>query len=456
MENCAIVLAAGDGTRMKVPTAKVLLPVLGKTMVEWVLSAAKKAGIADCCLIIGRNHEDVRRQVGDEVEYAMQTERLGTGHAVMQATGFLERHRGAHCLVLAGDCPLISSETMKAAYQQHVDEQNAVTVISAHLENPFGYGRIVRDEQGGLSHIVAEKDATEEERAINEINSSAYWFEVDALLDALPRIKNDNVKGEYYLTDVVELALQHGRRAGAFAAKDSVEILGANTLQQLLSLQRAAQERIFEQHMKNGVMLTSTDGVLIGPDCSIGAGTVIHAGTRLTGRSYIGEECVLGPAAVVEDSVLGDGTTVVSSQIERSVVGTGVRIGPYAHIRPDCLIAEKVKIGNFVEIKNSKLGAGTSVAHLTYIGDADVGEGCNFGCGVVTTNYDGRQKYRTTVGDKVFIGCNVNLVAPVTLEDNAYIAAGSTITDNVPKDAFAIARARQVIKDNWVLTNKEE
>ncbi len=456
MNNCAIVLAAGEGTRMKTPTAKVLLPVLGKTMAEWVLSAVHASGVDDCCLIVGKDWQQVQQRVGDAAEYALQLERKGTGHAVMQATDFLERHAGGHCIVLAGDCPLLSSETIKMAFVQHEREQNAVTVISARVCDPYGYGRVVRDDKGGLLRIVEEKDATKAQRDINEINSSAYWFEVNALLSALPQLDNRNAKGEYYLTDVIEILLRAGHSAGAFEAGDSDEILGANTQRQLLTLQKVAQAKILDRHMDSGVMITGEDGLVIGPDVVIGAGTVVHAGSRLTGQTRIGADCVIGPAAVVEDSLLGDAVEVTSSQIEKSVIGAQTRIGPYAHIRPDCVIAEKVKIGNFVEVKNSTVGAATSIAHLTYVGDADVGARCNFGCGVVTTNYDGKRKYRTTVGDDVFIGCNVNLVAPVRLEDGAYIAAGSTITDNVPKAALAIARARQVIKDNWVLTNKEE
>ena len=456
MKKCAIVLAAGEGTRMKVATAKVLLPVLGKPMVQWVLSAARGAGVEDCCLIVGKDWQQVEQCVGGEAEYALQMERKGTGHAVMQADDFLRRHAGGHCVVLAGDCPLLSQKTLEEAFVLHEREHNAVTVISARLSDPYGYGRVIRDGQGGLLRIVEEKDANEEQRRVQEINSSAYWFEVNALLEALPLLDNRNAKGEYYLTDAIEILLRGGRRAGVFEALDSDEILGANTQKQLLTLQKVAQAKVLERHLDNGVMITSDDGLVIGPDVVIGRGTVIHAGSRLTGDTRVGEDCLLGPAAVVEDSLLGDGVTVVSSQIEKSVVGAHTRIGPYAHIRPDCVIAEKVKIGNFVEVKNSTVGASTSIAHLTYVGDADVGARCNFGCGVVTTNYNGKRKYRTTVGDNVFIGCNVNLVAPVCLEDGAYIAAGSTITDNVPKSALAIARARQVIKDNWVLTNKEE
>ncbi|MBQ3077132.1 MAG: bifunctional UDP-N-acetylglucosamine diphosphorylase/glucosamine-1-phosphate N-acetyltransferase GlmU [Clostridia bacterium] len=456
MNNCTIVLAAGEGTRMHVPTAKVLLPVLGKPMVSWVLTAARAAGVEDCCLIVGRSGDEVRKKVGDKVSYAVQSERLGTGHAVMQATAFLEAHRGAHCLVLAGDCPLLSAETISEAFRCHLQEGNAVTVISARVKDPFGYGRIVRDVTGGLLRIVEEKDADADERRIDEINSSAYWFETDALLEALPRIQNDNAKGEYYLTDAIELLLRAGRRAGVSVAKDADEILGANTQRQLLALQRIAQEKILDRHMENGVMFSGEDGVLVGPDVTIGPGTVIHPGSRLLGDTHLGQNCVIGPDAILEDSRVGDGAQIRSSTIEQSVVGDLARIGPYTHIRPNSVIGERCKLGNFVEVKNSVIGAGTSIAHLTYVGDADVGCRCNFGCGVVTTNYDGVKKYRTTVGDDVFIGCNVNLVAPVTVEDGAYIAAGSTITHNVPKSSLAIARARQVIKDNWVLTTREE
>lgn len=456
MKKCAIVLAAGEGTRMKVATAKVLLPVLGKPMVQWVLSAARGAGVEDCCLIVGKDWQQVEQCVGGEAEYALQMERKGTGHAVMQADDFLRRHAGGHCVVLAGDCPLLSQKTLEEAFALHEREHNAVTVISARLSDPYGYGRVIRDlGRAACFALWRKRMQTRSSAGCRKSTPRPTGLRSMRCSKPCPCLTTATPRGS--ITSPTPLKFCCGEAPGrVFEAIDSDEILGANTQKQLLTLQKVAQAKVLERHLDNGVMITSDDGLVIGPDVVIGRGTVIHAGSRLTGDTRVGEDCLLGPAAVVEDSLLGDGVTVVSSQIEKSVVGAHTRIGPYAHIRPDCVIAEKVKIGNFVEVKNSTVGASTSIAHLTYVGDADVGARCNFGCGVVTTNYDGKRKHRTTVGDNVFIGCNVNLVAPVCLEDGAYIAAGSTITDNVPKSALAIARARQVIKDNWVLTNKEE
>ncbi|NLT57939.1 MAG: bifunctional UDP-N-acetylglucosamine diphosphorylase/glucosamine-1-phosphate N-acetyltransferase GlmU [Clostridiales bacterium] len=450
MNHCAVVLAAGEGTRMQMPGAKVLLPVLGKPMIDWVIGAVLEAGVDDCCLIVGKDLEQVRARVGDGVCYALQLERKGTGHAVRQAEDFLRAHSGGHCLVLAGDSPLISGGTIRRAGRMHLEEGNAVTVISAVVGEPFGYGRIVRDVSGGLLRIVEEKDADPNQRRICEINSSAYWFEVDALLEALPEIGAGNEKGEYYLTDAVEILLRAGRRAGAYVAQDADEILGANTQRQLLTLQQVALGKVLDRHLENGVMISSVDGLTIGPDVVIGPGTVLHQGCRLLGSTRIGAGCVIGPGSVIEDSEIGDGVTVNASQVYRSRVGDKTRVGPFAHIRPDCVVGEEVKIGNFVELKNSTIGKKTSIAHLTYVGDADIGSGVNLGCGVVTVNYDGRAKYRTTVRDRAFVGCNVNLVAPVEVGEGAYVAAGSTITSPVPADALAIARARQENKEDWV------
>lgn len=456
LKNCAILLAAGEGTRMRMPGAKVLLPVLGKPMISWVLSAVTAAGVEDCCLIVGRHRDDVQAVVGEQATYVEQKERLGTGHAVLQAVDFLERHRGGHCLVMAGDSPLVSVETVGSAYLQHLEENNAVTVITARVRDPKGYGRIVRDLTGGVLRIVEEKSADVNERRIDEINSSAYWFEVEALLEALPLIRPNPEKGEYYLTDVVEIMLRNNRRAGAFQAADETEILGANTQRQLLVLQQVAQQRILERLMDSGVLITSTDGLTVGPDVTVGPGTVLHKGCRLLGSTAVGAGCVIGPDSVIENSQIGDNTTVNSSQIYSSRVGDGVRVGPFAHIRPGCDIAARAKIGNFVELKNSTVGENTSVAHLTYVGDADIGSKVNLGCGVVTVNYDGKKKHRTTVRDGAFVGCNVNLVAPVEVGENAYVAAGSTVTENVPAEALSIARARQVNKEDWVSKRNEE
>ena len=400
--DCAVVLAAGDGKRMRIAGSKVMLPVLGKPMVEWVLTAAMKAGITDACLITGKCADDVRALVGERARFVTQEERLGTGHAVMQATQFLTEHIGGSCLVLAGDCPLISAETIAGAYTQHIAEGCAATVISAVVEDPTGYGRIVCDMHGGLLKIVEDKDAGEAERRIHEINSSAYWFDVNALLAALPHITNKNSRGEYYLTDVIEVMLDSELRAGVFTAKNSEEILGANTQQQLLRLQKVAGAATLDHWMSEGVMITDDAGVAIGPDVIIEPGAILHKGVRLLGKTFIGEEAEIGPDCLIVDSRVGAGSRVNASQIYQSELGKKVRLGPYSHVRPNCKLADGVKIGNFVEIKNSNIGEKTSSAHLTYIGDSDIGARCNIGCGVVTVNYDGKNKYRTTVKDDAF------------------------------------------------------
>ncbi len=444
----AVILAAGDGTRMKVPTSKVMLKVMDKPMINWVLDAATKAGIAESVVIVGRSGEDVTKLLGDEATCVTQAERLGTAHAVMQAVPKLEERSLGSCLVLAGDCPLITAKTLTAAYDTHKAGGCAATVITAEVEQPTGYGRIIRDG-GKIKRIVEEKDTDDAEKRINEINSSAYWFETKALLEALPNVKNDNAKGEYYLTDVIELMLKSGLEVGAHKVESSYEILGANTQQQLLALQKIAMEKTLDAHMSSGVMVSDDTGVAIGPDVVIEPGAIIHKGVRLVGNTFIGAGAEIGPDCLVQNGVIGANTRLNQSQVYDSEIGEGARVGPYVHIRPGCRLADGVKIGNFVELKNSTVGEKTSAAHLTYIGDSDIGAKCNIGCGVVTVNYDGSKKHRTVVEDGVFVGCNVNLVAPITIGEGAYLAAGSTVTEQVPKRALAIARARQTNKENW-------
>lgn len=445
---CGVILAAGEGKRFRSQKPKVLQEVLFKPLAQWVCDCAQEAGVNELCMVVGHLQEQVRAYFGDRCQYAVQEEQKGTGHAVAQAKEFLEAHRDGCVLVMYGDAPLLTPQTVRGALEKLESTDSGCVVISARVADPTGYGRIVRSDQG-VTAIVEEKDANDAVRKIDEINSGTYWFRTRALLSCLDRFTADNRQGEYYLTQAVELLLADGDRVESYPAADPEEILGANNRMQQLELNQVANARILKKHMDNGVSFAGIDGVLIGPDVEIGSDTVILPGTILRGRTVIGRDCTIGPNSMVADSQIGDGVTLNATQVLKSSVGNGTTIGPFSQLRPNSHVGERVKIGNFVEVKNSEIGERTSVAHLTYVGDADVGSRVNFGCGTVTVNYDGKSKYRTIIGDNVFVGCNSNLVAPVLVEDGSYIAAGSTITDNVPADALAIARARQVNKEGW-------
>lgn len=448
--NKAIILAGGQGKRMKAPIPKPMFKVLGEPMLEWVLGACENAGLEKICVITGYESAQIEAYLGDRCETAFQAERLGTGHAVMQALPFLKENTDGNTLVLCGDAPFIDSETIAHSLERHIAEKNAVTVITAKVENPFGYGRILRTDSG-IAGIVEEKDATDEQRKITEINSGCYWFRTADLIDLLGQIKNDNAQQEYYLTDTVAIALNTNRRAGAFCSKNPDVVLGANDRQGLLKLNTAARMAVLNQHMTNGVGFTCTDGIIIERSVKIGAGTEILPNTIIRGTTVIGENCVIGPNCVIENTKIGDDVKLNTVQAYDSEIDSGVSIGPYVHIRPDSHICSGAKIGDFVEIKNSEIGTGTMIAHLAYLGDSDIGKDVNIGCGCVTVNFDGLKKSRCEIGDYAFVGCNNNLIAPVSLGKYSYTAAGATITTDVPDYALAIDRGTLHIKEGYTL-----
>ena len=443
-----VILAAGEGTRMNSKKSKVLHKMLGKSLIEHVMDAAKYAGSQKICLVIGHKGEEVREAIGDSVEYAVQKERLGTGHAVMQADSFIEEE--GDILVLYGDTPLITGETLKNMIETHRKEKNGVTILSAIVEDPTGYGRIIRDEAGNFIKIVEHKDASEEELKVREINGGMYCFQARLLKEALKELTNHNVQGEYYLTDTLHIILSKGYRVNAMIVKDSTEILGVNSRAQLSEVTQILKRRINKKFMDEGVTIIDPESTYIEPDVSIGIDTIIYPGSIIQGKTVIGEDCVIGPNARIDSAKIGNDVSIESSVILESEIGSNTTVGPFAYIRPNSKIGSHIKIGDFVEVKNSTIGNNTKVSHLTYIGDADVGENVNFGCGTVVVNYDGHKKHRTVIEDEAFIGCNTNLVSPVTIHKEAFIAAGSTITENVPARALGIARARQVNKENWV------
>ncbi len=454
---CAIILAGGKGTRMKATCPKVMCEVLFSPMISYVVDAVKEAGAKDICVITGYKHEVLEEYLAKKdssIVTALQEPQLGTGHAVMQAQKFIDKHLDDDILILNGDGPLMDAETINKAYDYHKENGNSITLISALVDDTNGIGHIKRDENGTLLRIVEHKDATEEEKKINESNAGCYWFNGKDLSYALSKITNNNVQNEYYLTDSLEILISAGKNAGAYVVENSKVVLGANDRKQLNILNNIMRRNINDSLMLGGVDIPCTDGVIIGKDVKIGSSTVILPNTIILGDTVIGENCTIGPNTYIDNSKIGDDVILDNCKILDSTVESGVDAGPFVKVRANSTLKKGVHIGNFVEVKNSIVGEGTKSAHLTYIGDSDVGKDVNFGCGTVTCNYDGKNKSRCTIGDGAFIGCNTNLIAPVEVGKKAYIAAGSTITDDIPGDSLAVARARQVIKENWVNIKK--
>ena len=418
----AIVMAAGKGTRMKTNKSKVVHKIYDKELVRRVVDLAKKVGSDEIVTVVGHLREQVQKVLGDSVQYAIQEELLGTGHAVMQAKKYLEGKKGK-VIVLNGDVPIIRKETLENLIIKSVKNREYGTLLTAIYENPTGYGRIVRDEGGNIKEIIEEKDADPLQKCIKEINAGIYCFDIEELLNALDEIKPNNVQSEYYLTDVIKIMNEKGLKTGALIVEDNTEILGVNDREQLELLTSVLRVRINTEHMRNGVTIEDGNGTYIYDDVTIGRDTVIHPNTTIKSGVVIGENC---------------------------------EIGPNAYIRENCIIGNNAKIGSFVEIKNVKIGDNTKVPHLTYLGDCEIGKNSNVGCGTITCNYDGKAKHKTIIGDNAFIGSNVNFIAPVTLGDNVLIAAGSTITDNVPSNNMGIARERQINKVKKVKPEDKE
>lgn len=444
----AVVLAAGQGTRMKSKLYKVMHPVMGKPMVGHVVDQAMEAKMDKVVTVTGVGAETVQEYLGDKSEYVLQEEQLGTAHAVEQAADLLKGKDGT-TLVICGDTPLLTTDTLEKLMAHHEKVGAKATVLTAHAENPFGYGRVIRSEDGAVSKIVEQKDASEEEQAVQEINTGTYCFDNRALFDALEKVDNNNSQGEYYLPDVMEILKDQSELISAYQLEDKSEALGVNDRVALAEASKLMKKRINEKHMRNGVTFVDPEQTYIESDVVIGQDTVIEPGVYLKGQTVIGEDSFIGAHSIIEDSEIGNQVKVRSSLIEASKMGNNSDIGPNSHLRPDSILEEKVHVGNFVEIKKATLGKNTKVGHLTYVGDATLGENINLGCGTVFVNYDGKQKHHIEVGDNSFIGCNTNLIAPVSVEANTYIAAGSTITDRVPAEALAIARARQVNKEGY-------
>lgn len=454
MQRYAVVLAAGKGTRMKSKLYKVLHKVAGKSMIEHVVDSVKQAGTDEIVTIVGHGAESVKETLGSQSSYSFQEEQLGTAHAVKMAADELKGKEGT-TLVVCGDTPLITPETLKALADYHEAQQAGVTVLSATADNPFGYGRIVRDQDGRLAKIVEQKDATEAEREIDEISTGIFAFDNVLLFELLEKVKNDNAQGEYYLPDVITLALEAGKIADAYRTDDFDEIMGVNDRVALSKAEAAYRERVNEYHMRNGVTLIDPALTYIEADVQIGMDTIIEPGVHLGKGTVIGEDTVIGQYSDVNNSTIGNRTTIKQSVVNDATVGDDTTVGPFAQLRTNAHLGNEVKVGNFVEVKKAELKDGAKVSHLSYIGDAEIGERTNVGCGSITVNYDGKNKFKTIIGKDSFIGCNTNLVAPVTVGDGVLIAAGSTITDDIPNDSLALARARQTTKPGYLNKNND-
>ncbi len=450
-----VILAAGQGTRMKSKIPKVLHKVMGKTMIDHVMKAAKSVTDAKPIVVIGHMADMLRDNLKDHAEIALQLEQLGTGHAVMMAEHFIDEDDDV--LILCGDTPLVTEQSLLQMKKIKNEGYEAV-VMSAFTQHPNGYGRIIRDENNDFYKITEQKDASKEELEINEINAGMYLVSAQLLHKNLSKLSVNNAQGEYYLTDVLEHIKNDGHKIAVFTA-DIDEILGVNSRVQLAEAEKLMKRRINHNLMDSGVTLIDPENTYIEGDVIVGRDTIIYPNCSITGSTVIGEDCIIRENTTIQDCIIDDEVTVKSSTLIESKVGSRTTIGPYAYLRPKSILGSDVKIGDFVEVKNAQIGDGSKASHLSYIGDAVVGKNVNIGCGVVFVNYDGKNKFKSTVMDNAFIGSNSNLVAPVVINEGAYIATGSTVTVDIPGGALCVARAREVIKEGWRekrnLTKKE-
>lgn len=442
-----LILAAGKGTRMKSEMPKVIHKVNGVSMISKIIDTLSKLNPEDNILILGHKKEEVLKVVGENCDYVLQTEQLGTGHAVIQAKEKLQDYDG-DVMVLCGDTPLLKESTLKSLYEYHKESNAVTTILTSIYENPFGYGRVVK-ENGLVKAIVEEKEANEEIKKIKEVNAGVYCFNSKELFKALDKINNNNEKGEYYLTDVIGIQVAEDKKVQSFVLEDNLEILGVNSKVELAQASKVLRERKNRELMEEGVILIDPENTYVEESVKIGKDTVLYPGVFLQGTTVIGENCELIGNTRIIDSTLGDNIRVESSVIEESVLEDGVTMGPFAHLRPKSHLKEKVHIGNFVEVKKSTLEKGVKAGHLTYLGDAQVGENTNIGAGTITCNYDGVNKFKTVIGKEVFIGSDTMLVAPVNIGEKALVGAGSVITKDVPNNSLAVSRSKQIIKTDW-------
>lgn len=448
MQTRAIIVAAGVGKRMNSKKPKVLHEVCGIPMITRVINNVKAAGISDIHVVSSSGHDAVTEILPDDVKVAVQKEQRGTAHAVSSAAPELSGSEGS-TLIIFGDTPLISPETISNLIADHNETGLKATVLSAYAHNPKNYGRVIRKENGTVKEILEETEITEEQQIIKEVSAGAAVFNNRELFKVLDKISNDNPDEEYYLSDAIGLLSSKGARVGVFVTADNDEIINVDNRIMLARAAELLRKRINEKHLEQGVTIIDPANTYIDESVRIGMDTIIYPNTVIKGDTVIGENAIISANCEISDSMIGDNTEIKHSVITEAEVGSGTTVGPYAQLRPGAKLGSAVKIGNFVEVKKSELKDGAKVSHLSYIGDAEIGERANIGCGAITVNYDGVNKFKTTVGADAFIGCNTNLVAPVTVGDRSITAAGSTITDDVPVDSLAIARNKQTTKEGY-------
>ncbi len=451
-----IILAAGKGTRMASSKPKVLHRVLGKSMLEHVLHTVEDLQPESVALIAGHGIDQVKGHIGEpkNLFWVEQEEQLGTGHAVLQAEHLPSSADLA--LIVCGDTPLLNSETLATLVQEHQNNQAGISVLSAQVDNPKGYGRILRNRDGQVEAIIEEKDASADQRRISEVSSGIFCVNRELLFSCLHNVENNNAQQEYYLPDILPLALAEHATVQAVIMQDSSEMLGINDRSQLAQAEKIMQQRIINEWQSNGVTIEQAETVRIEASVNIGIDCTIKAGSQLLGATHLGDGCCVGPYAVIEDCWLADDIVVAPfSHLQAANIGDNTVIGPFARLRPGTKLDENVKIGNFVEIKQAVIGQGSKVNHLSYIGDTLMGENCNIGAGTITCNYDGANKHQTTIGNHVFVGSDTKLIAPVAVEDNATIGAGSIITKTVKQDGLTLsARPQQRHVKNWIRPKK--
>jgi len=448
-----IILAAGQGTRMKSATIKILHAAAGRPIIDYVLDLAGAICDRTPIMIIGHQRESVQKAVGDRARYAVQEEQKGTGHAVLQAAPLVDGAR--HVLILSGDVPLTRPETLRRLLDEHARSQNALTLLTMVLDDPAMYGRIVRDDDGAVTRIVEAKDASDDEKRINEVNAGIYVFDGAHLFDNLRNLSTDNAQGEYYLTDLLGVLRGAGLRVGAVIAGDPIEALGVNSRADLASVEGEIQRRVVIQLMAGGVTFRNPATVVIDSTVSIGNDTVVYPFVTIEGTTSVGSRCVIEPGVHLTNVIVGNDVHLKTGTVaEDAIIEDEAAVGPYAHLRPGTKLGRHVKIGNFVETKKAVFGEGAKASHLSYIGDAEVGANVNIGAGTITCNYDGVNKHKTVIEDAAFIGSDTQLVAPVRIGKGAYVGAGSTITKDVPAEALALSRTPQRIIEGWATRKK--
>lgn len=444
----AVILAAGMGTRMKSKTPKVMHKLCGLPMLQHIYKILKDAGIGDIVTVLGHQGEEIAKTLDGESKVVYQRQLLGTGHALLQALPELEKYKSAQCLVLCGDTPLLRPETLLALVEKHRTCKAQATVLTAVFEDPSGYGRIIKGA-GGLERIVEERDASNEEKNVQEINTGTYCFELAVVNEKIHCISASNAQGEYYLTDLIKIIAEEKGIVETMLLEDPKEALGINNRIQLAEAEKELRKRILEEHMLQGVTIVDPSTAYIDAGVRIGRDTILYPGVILEGSTVIGEDCHIGPNARIIDTELGDNVTVIYSNLLEARVGKGCKIGPYSYLRPGARLASNVKVGDFVEIKNSDIGDHSKIPHLSYVGDSFIGKHVNIGAGTITCNYDGKHKHTTVIGDNSFIGSNTNLVAPITVGRDAYVGAGSTVSKDIPDGSLAVERGKQRIIDDW-------